>query len=108
MLHSTLFSAGLFHATNTGLDKNSEFGLHDYLIHKIKTIKAINARLADTSKALTDETFGAITPLITAATSRGDYHEMNIHMRGLAHLVELRGGLNTLGMDGILPGEVIW
>jgi hypothetical protein len=82
MLHSTLFSAGLFHASNTGVADNIELGLQEYLTHKIKTIKVINTRMADMSKALTDETLGAITLLITAITSRGDCHEINVHMKG--------------------------
>lgn len=33
---------------------------------------------------------------------------MNVHMHGLKELVGMRGGLETLGMDGLLAGEVLW
>jgi len=33
---------------------------------------------------------------------------MNIHMRGMLQLVGMRGGLESLGMSGLLAGEILW
>ena len=33
---------------------------------------------------------------------------MAVHMKGLAKLVSLRGGLAALGMNGLLAGEIQW
>lgn len=79
-----------------------------FLSYKTETIHLINERITDSSKALTDETMGAITLLVTGQTCQGDYDEMGIHMRGLTQLVRKRGGLKHLGMGGILAGEVMW
>ena len=38
----------------------------------------------------------------------GDLVEMQMHMNALERMVELRGGLHTLGMDGILQIVVKW
>lgn len=64
--------------------------------------------MAGVGTALTDETLGAIALLISCETNQGNYYEMNINMKGLAYLVTLRGGLDALGMGGLLAGEVIW
>jgi hypothetical protein len=33
---------------------------------------------------------------------------MKIHLRGLLQLVGVRGGLQSLGMRGLLAGEILW
>ena len=82
--------------------------LSQFLSLKTKTIRTINDRMMDTSKAVSDETLGAIALLVTGQTCQGDHNEMNIHMRGLSHLVGMRGGLENLGMTGLLAGEILW
>jgi len=105
LLHSTIFSAGGHLALLEGTfgSENSE-----YLTHKTETIRIINGRIPDLSQAMTDETLGAIALLVTDQVVDGDYEEMAVHMQGLAKLVDLRGGLPALGMDGLLAGEIQW
>jgi len=104
LLHSTLCSTSGHLLRNA----NQPELLSVYLSHKAETIRIVNERMTDISKALTDETLGAIALLVTGQTCHGDYNEMNIHMRGLAKLIGMRGGLETLGMGGLLAGEILW
>lgn len=38
----------------------------------------------------------------------GTLHTYNLHMQGLARMVSLRGGLDSLGLDGLLRRIIIW
>jgi Fungal specific transcription factor domain len=108
LLHSTLGSSGGHMLYYANLPTLSPSFLASFLSHKTETLRIINERVKDTSKILTDESLGAIALLITGQTCQGDYNEMSIHMRGLSHLVSMRGGLKTLGMSGLLTGEILW
>jgi hypothetical protein len=108
LLHSTLCSTSGHLLCNSNQPVESPRFLSDYLSHKAETIRVVNERMTSISKALTDETLGAIALLVTGQTCHGDYSEMNIHMRGLAMLVGMRGGLEALGMGGLLAGEILW
>jgi hypothetical protein len=104
-LHSTICSAGGHLALLEGTigSDNSE-----YIGHKMETIRIVNERMTDISQATTDETLGAIALLVTDQTVDGDYEEMSVHMKGLAKLVNIRGGLPAMGMNGLLAGEIQW
>jgi len=106
LLHSILG------ATNGHLHfyaKVQTVSISDVLYHKMETMRMVNERLAlASSENLTDETLAAITFLITSQTRQGDYDEMKIHLGGLLQLVGLRGGLEKLGMGGLLAGEIRW
>ncbi|KAH8812126.1 hypothetical protein F5884DRAFT_898448 [Xylogone sp. PMI_703] len=110
LLHSTLCSSGGFLHGNANLPSRDLQLLADYYLHKAQTIRLINERVggADLMLATSDETLGAIALLVTGQTVHGDFNEMMVHMRGMAKLVELRGGLDALGMGGLLAGELIW
>jgi hypothetical protein len=108
LLHSTLASSSghmLFYTNSPPISSSS---LANFLYHKTETIRVINERMRNAADVLTDESLGAIALLITSQTCQGDYNEMNIHMRGLFQLVNMRGGLGNLGMSGLLAGEILW
>ena len=106
LLHSILGATNghlLFYA------KVRTVSISDVLHHKTEAMRMVNERLASASaKNLTDETLAAVAILITSQTRQGDYDEMKIHLSGLLQLVDLRGGLETLGMRGLLAGEIRW
>ena len=108
LLHSTLASSGGHMLYYANLPALSPSFLASFLYHKTETIRIINGRAKDISKVLTDESLAAIALLVTGQTCQGDYNEMNIHMRGLLQLVGMRGGLESLGMSGLLAGEILW
>jgi hypothetical protein len=105
LLHSTICSAGGHLALLEGTHGPENF---ECLTHKTKTLRIVNGRMTDLSLATTDETLGAIALLVTDQVVDGDYIEMAVHMKGLAKLVSLRGGLAALGMNGLLAGEIQW
>ncbi|KAE9374355.1 hypothetical protein N431DRAFT_437789 [Stipitochalara longipes BDJ] len=106
LLHSILGATNghlLFYA------KMPTISLSDVLYHKTKAMRMVNEKLAlASSNNLTDETLAAVAILITSQTRQGDYDEMKIHLGGLLQLVGLRGGLEMLGMRGLLAGEIRW
>lgn len=38
----------------------------------------------------------------------GDKAQYHVHMRGLTNMVELRGGLESLGLNGLLARMLLW
>ena len=72
-------------------DQNSPKALY----HLSRTITHVRKRL-EGSDALSDSTMGLVMSLITQEFLRGRYMDARVHMRGLARMVELRGGLDSL------------
>ncbi len=75
---------------------------------KQKAIKAINAALKDEDGAYTDGTIGAVAKLASYEAMFGDQATYNIHMSGLTRMVRLRGGLTSLGLEGLLARICLW
>lgn len=89
----------------------------DYCIMKAKCIREMNIKVRDPSQALTNEAFDTIVNLLTGSVSiiddlgstlkplfsnlclhllqliAGLFDEARIHLTGLRHMVELRGGI---------------
>ncbi|KAL9028876.1 MAG: hypothetical protein Q9196_002815 [Gyalolechia fulgens] len=76
---------------------------------KEDAIASINRALRDPNLALSDQVIGAVAKLAAYeagfAEDEGQYH---IHMRGLTKMVELRGGLKCLGLDGLLARMLLF
>ncbi|KAL8938472.1 MAG: hypothetical protein Q9211_003190 [Gyalolechia sp. 1 TL-2023] len=76
---------------------------------KEDAIASINWALRDPNLALSDQVIGAVAKLAAYeagfAEDEGQYH---IHMRGLTKMVELRGGLKCLGLDGLLARMLLF
>ncbi|RFU29346.1 hypothetical protein B7463_g6993, partial [Scytalidium lignicola] len=110
LLHSTLCSSGGFLHGNANKPSRDPQLLANYYQHKAEAMRLVNERVSSTdlNLATSDGTLGAVALLVTGQTVHGDFNEMMAHMRGMARLVELRGGLSRLGMGGLLAGELIW
>ncbi|KAJ6020571.1 hypothetical protein N7540_006075 [Penicillium herquei] len=71
------------------------------LYHHTKTIAAVNSRLA-AGDIPSDATIGAVLMLLLSASIQGDSHPAEVHNMGLLRMVSMRGGLESLGFNGIL------
>lgn len=78
------------------------------LLRKGDSIKAVNAKLGDREHALSNETIGSVAMLAAMESILGNYKEFQIHINGLQRMVYMRGGLQSLGWDGVLHMFIAW
>ena len=92
------------------------------LSYKSQTIRAINANLQCPGKAVSDATIGAVAVLVAVQVSTGQCpltnlvcqalirlqsldtndEELRLHSRALQTMVKMRGGIDMLGLHGVL------
>lgn len=91
---------------------NKHTGMASILLQlKASAIDRINDDLArglGNSKSLCDGTIGAVAKMASFEAMHGDQRSYAVHMAGLKRMIELRGGLDCLGLDGLLRRIVIW
>lgn len=76
---------------------------------KEDAISSINRGLQDPELATSDAMIGAVAKM--AAYEAGfavDAKQHQLHMSGLSKMVELRGGLESLGSNGLLARMLLW
>ncbi|KAL4861758.1 hypothetical protein BDV12DRAFT_59449 [Aspergillus spectabilis] len=105
-IQSALSDPCLFHATLYA--GSSHFDLQRgqrpssiTLYHQSEAIRLLNERLSDPNSAADDRTIVAVTPLALFADLNCDQNAADIHRAGLSRLVEMRGGLDRLGFNGL-------
>jgi hypothetical protein len=78
--------------------------------HKLIAIHMINEKLSDPVEAVRDENLGAVVAIINAEVAYGSAEESERHMAGLRAMVDMRGGIETLGdgIGGLLQRLVGW
>ncbi|EAW20444.1 uncharacterized protein NFIA_028750 [Aspergillus fischeri NRRL 181] len=65
----------------------------DYYFMKARCMQEMNAKMCDSNRALSDESFDTMVNLLTSTLIIGMFDEARIHLAGLKRMVELRGGL---------------
>lgn len=81
------------------------------VLYKMKqdAITAINRGLQDPALATSDQLIGAVAKMAAyEAGFAGDEAQYHMHMKGLDKMVELRGGLGSLGLNGLLARMLLW
>lgn len=73
-----------------------------------EAVHAINHALEVQRGQLTDALIGAIAKMASYEAMFGDLDNYGIHMKGLYRIVGMRGGLNYLGLGGLLRRIVVW
>ncbi|PBP23843.1 hypothetical protein BUE80_DR005256 [Diplocarpon rosae] len=73
-----------------------------------KAIYSINRNLSDPELCKTDQMIAAVFCLSLLESMHGEAASYQIHMAGLAKMVELRGGLDHIGLDGLIKRMVLW
>jgi len=71
-------------------------------------ISGMNEHLLSPVSSLSDELVGAILHVAAYEALFGDRDAFAMHMNGLRKIVQLRGGLSTLGLDGLLERMILW
>ncbi|CDM35594.1 transcriptional regulator family: Fungal Specific TF [Penicillium roqueforti] len=81
----------------------------DLLGFRYTAVLSINRSLdARQPENVHDALIGAIAKMASYEAMFGSLENYNIHMQGLARLISLRGGLTSLGLNGLLQRMVIW
>ncbi|KAL8773385.1 MAG: hypothetical protein Q9209_001779 [Squamulea sp. 1 TL-2023] len=81
------------------------------VLYKLKqnAITSINRGLRNPDLAISDQLIGAVAKMAAyEAGFAGDEAQYHVHMRGLTKMVELRGGLESLGLNGLLARMLLW
>ncbi|KAL3468981.1 hypothetical protein BJX99DRAFT_92672 [Aspergillus californicus] len=101
LFHATLY-AGSSHFDFLQGGKPSSITLY----HQSEAIRMLNTRLSNPTTAMDDRTIVAVIPLAFFADLNGDQAAADIHRAGLWKLVEMRGGLDKLGYNGLTSALV--
>ncbi|KAL3432436.1 hypothetical protein BDV09DRAFT_127842 [Aspergillus tetrazonus] len=75
---------------------------------RCEAVQAVNKSLELQSSFVSDALIGAIAKMASYEAMYGNPENYAVHMRGLQRAVELRGGLDALGLGGLLRRIVIW
>lgn len=81
------------------------------VLWKVKedALASVNRGLQDPQLATSDQMIGAVAKMAAyEAGFAGDEKQYRIHMSGLTKMVELRGGLGSLGLNGLLARMLLW
>jgi hypothetical protein len=91
------------------------FKRHEALLHNPyflelchNAISSINKSLSDPLQRADDFTIGAVFCMCCLESLYGDSKTFHIHMSGLAKMVQLRGGLQNLALDGLMKRMIVW
>jgi len=110
LLNIILLTAAFHYASSVAVIPRAKTSLY-YLKHE--AITAINRLIASTNKSggvvvVDDRTVGAVAKMASFEAMFGEREQYHTHMRALVHLVALRGGLEALGLGGLLARIVLW
>ncbi|PTU21604.1 hypothetical protein P175DRAFT_0531123 [Aspergillus ochraceoroseus IBT 24754] len=97
LFHATLFAGSSYFDILRG-EKQNPITIY----HQNEVIRRINERLSDPVLALDDRTIASVAPLALFADLNNDRAAADAHLSGLQKMVELRGGLHKLGLDGVV------
>jgi hypothetical protein len=99
----------LLSASNVAALQHHEKAAYDVLQLKAHAIASINEAFSSGDKARTsDAVIGAVVKMASYEAMQGDVESYRVHMAGVKRMVDLRGGLTSLGLGGLLRRIVIW
>lgn len=103
-----LFHATMLHAAAHHMFLSRSGDLSEQWRLKRETIALVNQSLSDPIQSVSDVTIGAVVCLVLFENQSGNVEASNIHMDGLQRMINLRGGLSTLGLSGVLKRKILW
>jgi hypothetical protein len=101
LVHISIYTAACFLNEMKHLDKR-----HSMLI-KGRAIHMLNDRLRSAEDAISDEAIAGVCQLIVDEWYWGERHDLRAHLKGMRHMIKLRGGYQNLGLQGLLSKLVI-
>lgn len=101
----------------TAMAVSSQITCHDgktntsnllYLRTMATTIEDIKLALAHDAQCASDRTIAIVAQAAAYEAILGDLEVYRIHMQAVVAMVHLRGGLDALGMDGLVRRFLLW
>jgi len=86
----------------------SQKAVIDLLHLKARALSEINAALMDPKRAVSDAVIGAVVKMAAYESIFGDTDAFSSHMKGVQMMLKLRGGLSSLGLNGLLERMLVW
>lgn len=71
-------------------------------------IDGIISALQNSRRAISDQVIIAVAKMALYEAISGNHDIFKTHMKGLAQMVDLRGGLSSLGLEGLLRRILLW
>lgn len=105
---STMYAVLLMAASHYCAINPHSANLIDLLYLKSRALNEINSALRDPKRATSDAIIGAVMKMAAYEACFGDSAVFSQHMKGLSLMLKMRGGLGTLGLDGLLERMVVW
>ncbi|KAM0723932.1 hypothetical protein Q7P37_000923 [Cladosporium fusiforme] len=105
---STMYAVLLMAASHYCAINPHSSNLIDLLYLKSRALNEINSALRDPKRATSDAIIGAVMKMAAYEACFGDSAVFSQHMKGLSLMLKMRGGLGTLGLDGLLERMVVW
>jgi len=96
--------AGSYCSADNGIDSHS----FDIYAFRGLAISGINEQIMDPEKGVRDEIVGAVLNIAAYEALFGELDAFQTHMGGLQQIVQIRGGLGSLGLDGLLEKLILW
>ncbi|ETI28210.1 hypothetical protein G647_00659 [Cladophialophora carrionii CBS 160.54] len=85
---------------------NARGPTREVLVHYGKGIEALRLRMAKSSACDDDATILSVMALLGIALIYGDFRSFETHLTGLRHLVDMRGGVDSLGWGGFIKNSI--
>ena len=94
-------------ANYASVNKVTDLGNH-ILQLKHEAITAINTALQHEPQTVSDGMVGAVAKMASFEAMYGDMASYRLHMEGLCRMLTVRGGMDMLGLGGLLRRIVVW
>ena len=75
---------------------------------KLEAITSINNAFSNQEKRFSDAVIGAVAKMASFEAMHGNVDSYRVHMQGLYQMVMTRGGLDALGLGGLLRRIILW
>ncbi|EPE26345.1 hypothetical protein GLAREA_02257 [Glarea lozoyensis ATCC 20868] len=98
----------LFSARHQASVASSPNMVPNQLVLKQKAITAINEGIRDINRSSKDALIGAVAKMAFYESMFGDLEAFDVHMLGLKRMIDMRGGLLSLGSTGFLARMILW
>ena len=103
-LHAVMLMAVLHYQNVNGVKSHNI----DLLQLRGWAISEINSAIENRARAISDQLITAVAMIAAYESISRDKKAYQTHMTGLRNMVTLRGGLQSLGLDGLLESILLW
>lgn len=105
---ASMHAVVLMAASHFGNQRGSQSHTVNTLQLRGMAFREINRALEDSSRATSDQLIAAVAKMASYEALFGDAEVFHMHTAGLRQMVTLRGGLQALGLDGLLARILLW